>query len=67
MAGRNVFRTAADECSMDMWGMTRARAVHQHICINCREEVHPTGISIYSLTNYKSTGLCEICYKDIMF
>ena len=54
-----------DRLANDLFGMTKAEAVEQGICIDCKEPALPNCYSDAGVREYYISGMCEECFDNM--
>jgi hypothetical protein len=55
-----------DELGEMVFGIAPSEAICKEICVNCKERVDGRIWTKAGLDEYFISGLCEICFDDIM-
>lgn len=55
-----------DNIAKDIFGETITDAQTEGICVNCKEPAVPKCYSEAGRREYKISGLCELCFDNIM-
>lgn len=48
-----------------IYGMTKAEAHQQKICLKCKQPAEKNCYSVAGLREYQISGLCEVCFDDL--
>jgi hypothetical protein len=59
----NDLQKLKDTTAVAAFGITKAEAIEQNICINCKKP--PTVYSDLGLKEYQISGICEPCFGKI--
>lgn len=55
-----------DQTAKKVFGVTKTEALEEGICVQCRELAIPKCYSDAGLREYPISGLCELCFDEIM-
>jgi len=61
----NSLQQFKDALAVECFGMTKDDAVKDEICIDCREPALPKCSTDISRSEYRISGLCEMCWNRI--
>lgn len=55
-----------DQTAKRVFGVTKTDAIEKGICVQCRELAMPKCYSDAGIREYPISGLCELCFDEIM-